>query len=91
MKTKTKTIKLNAKELAALRQCAEGQATLDEIAGRFRRAETTTQANSWARNSVRRPVRLGLLKKIARGTYNTTAKGREFLLAAIKPAATKAA
>lgn len=83
MKTKkTKTTRpLNAKELAVLRQCAEEPATLDQIAARFRRADTKAQANSWARNSVRRPLRMGLIKKVGRGTYNSTAKGRAFLLA----------
>jgi hypothetical protein len=76
-----KTAKLNNKELAVLRQCAEAPATLKEIAARFRRAEDKTQANSWARNSVRRPVRMGLLKKVARGTYGITAKGKTFIAA----------
>lgn len=67
---------LNSKELAILRQCSEGPATLVEMASRFRRAETRAQANSWARNSVRRPVRLGLLKKLERGSYGITAKGK---------------
>lgn len=72
----TKNRELNNKELAILRQCAEAPATLKEMAKRFRRADDDTQANSWARNSVRRPVRLGLLKKQRRGTYAITAKGR---------------
>lgn len=81
MKKKT-TRPLNSKELAVLRQCAEGSATLEEIAKRFRRADSAAQANSWARNSVRRPLRMGLLKKVGRGTYNSTAKGRELLVGA---------
>ena len=72
----TKNKELNNKELAVLRACAEAPATLAEMAGRFRRAGTKAQQNSWARNSVRRPVRLGLLKKQKRGTYTITAKGR---------------
>jgi hypothetical protein len=67
---------LNSKELAVLRACADAPTTLADMAGRFRRAGTKAQANSWARNSVRRPVRLGLLKKARRGTYAITAKGR---------------
>jgi hypothetical protein len=86
MKTKTKiktTRPLNSKELAVLRQCAVASATLKEMAKRFRRADDDAQANSWARNSVRRPVRMGLLKKAGRGTYAITVKGRMLLLAAV--------
>jgi len=95
MKTKTKKLdemrqrteelrrfgsrKLNAKELAVLRQCVAGPATLAAMAARFRRSETSVQANSWARNSVRRPVRLGLMKKSARGTYAITPLGKYVL------------
>jgi len=67
--------KLNSKELAVMRQCADGPATLADIAKRFRKADNTTQANSWARNSVRRPVRMGLIKKLKRGTYGLTTRG----------------
>ncbi len=68
-------IVLNPKELAVLKQCAEGPATLEEMSKRFRRAKAEGQSNSWARNSVRKPVRLGLLKKAGRGTYALTPKG----------------
>lgn len=71
--------KLNNKEMAILRDCADAPSTLEEMAGRFRRAENKAQANSWARNSVRRPLRLGLIKKVGRGTYGITAKGRAML------------
>lgn len=79
---------LNPKELAVLKQCAEGPATLDEMSKRFRRADDPAQSNSWARNSVRKPVRLGLLKKQGRGTYGLTAKGQTYLaqLSGRKPA-----
>jgi hypothetical protein len=73
------TKNLNRKELAVIRQCSEAPATLKEMATRFRLADDKAQANSWARNSVRRPVRLGLLKKLKRGTYGITAKGRALL------------
>jgi hypothetical protein len=78
MKTKTDR-PFNAKELAVLRACAEAPTTLKEMEKRFRRADDNTQANSWARNSVRRPVRLGLLKKLKRGTYGLTAKGKQLV------------
>ena len=71
-----KTRDLNSKELAILRACTDAPTTLADMAGRFRRAGTKAKANSWARNSVRRPVRLGLLKKARRGTYALTSKGR---------------
>ena len=67
---------LNNKELAILRALAKGPATLADMARRFRRADGDDQANSWARNSVRKPLRLGLIRKVARGTYGLTAKGR---------------
>jgi hypothetical protein len=74
-----KTKELNTKELAVLRQCADAPSTLDEMSSRFRRADNKAQANSWARNSVRRPVRMGLMKKLKRGTYGLTAKGRALI------------
>jgi DNA-binding PadR family transcriptional regulator len=74
-----KTQQLNNKEVAILRQCAEAPATLKEMAKRFRRADDDAQRNSWARNSVRKPVRLGLLKKQKRGTYALTAKGSKLV------------
>jgi hypothetical protein len=79
-----KTKKLNNKEMAVLRQCAEGPSMLAEMATRFRRADGDDQRNSWARNSVRRPVRMGLIKKIKRGTYGITAKGKQ-LVKAVTP------
>jgi len=86
MKTKTDR-PFNAKELAVLRACVEAPATLKEMEKRFRRADDNTQANSWARNSVRRPVRMGMMKKLKRGTYGLTAKGRTFLGGSEKAAA----
>lgn len=70
---------LNAKEVAVLRACEDGPTTLDEMSKRFRRAKLEGQAHSWARNSVRKPVRLGLLKKQGRGTYGLTPKGRALI------------
>jgi hypothetical protein len=78
---------MNNKELSMLRQCADAPATLEEMAARFRSAKNKAQANSWARNSVRKPVRLGLLKKMKRGTYSITAKGRTLLQGGVKAAA----
>lgn len=79
---------LNPKEIAVLKQCEDGPATLEEMSKRFRRADDNAQSNSWARNSVRKPCRLGMLKKTDRGTYSITAKGTAFLLqlAGRKPA-----
>lgn len=77
--TPNPAVVLNPKELAVLKQCAEGPATLEDMSKRFRRAKADGQANSWARNSVRKPVRLGLLKKAGRGTYAITPKGLQAL------------
>lgn len=79
MATKKKTQELNSKEVAVLRACAEAPSTIAEIAARFRRADNKTQQNSWARNSVRKPVRMGLIKKLKRGTYGLTAKGKQLV------------
>jgi len=88
MKTKTiKPVQLNVRELAMLRQLADEPATIEEIAKRFRRAKTPAQQNSWARNSLRRPLRLGLIKKVGRGTYNSTPKGRDLLTLKVAKAA----
>lgn len=71
---------LNTKEVAVLRQCDEGPTTLEEMSTRFRRAaDDKAQANSWARNSVRRPLRERLLMHTGPGTYAITAKGRHLL------------
>lgn len=85
----TKDIDLNNKELAVMRALVEGPATLDEISRRFRRAEKDGQANSWARNSVRKPLRLGLIRKVERGTYGLTAKGRALGIGRKAPAEAK--
>lgn len=80
---------LNKKEIAILTAVAEapdGKLTLAEMAKRFRRADNKAMANSWARNSVRRPTRLGLLKKSDRGTYSITAKGKAELAKNAEPA-----
>ena len=37
------------------------------------------KANSWVRNSVRKPLKRGLISKIADGTYKITAQGRKAL------------
>lgn len=77
---------LNDKEKAIIRQCAEGPSTLEEMSKRFRRAKQEGQAHSWARNSVRKPVRLGLLKKLGRGTYGLTPKGQQYAKTIVKDA-----
>lgn len=81
------TAQLNKKELTILRALADGPETLAGMARRFRaakavRAANDAQAHSWARNSVRKPVRLGLLRKFKRGVYGLTAKGRAIVEAA---------
>jgi hypothetical protein len=69
---------LNPKEekvLGALSNGA-GQLTLTELGALFK-GKKKSQANSWARNSLRRLVRGGLVKKVGRGTYEATAKGKK--------------
>ena len=66
----------NARELAVMRKLVDGSATISELAKRFRRAGTPEAAASWVRNALRRPLRLGWIKQVARGTYNSTPIGR---------------
>lgn len=87
-KSKTRTPRpLNTKELAVLRGLSEGPATLEELAKRFRRAGDDALANSWVRNAMRRPRSRGLVKKVKRGTYTITDKGKAALDAPAKKAA----
>jgi hypothetical protein len=52
--------------------------------------ETESKKESWVRNSLRKLCRLGLMKKIARGTYRRTDKGLP-KPEDVKPAVKKAA
>lgn len=82
----------NAKELSVLKTLMAGPATLKELAQKFRPRnsrgdvktgpEAKAQANSWARNSVRRPFAKKAIKKAGRGKYALTDKGRDLLKAA---------
>jgi len=69
---------LNLKEEKVLGALANGagQLTLTELSALFK-GKKKSQANSWARNSLRRLVRGGLVKKVGRGTYEATAKGKK--------------
>ena len=87
-KTKIRTQRpLNAQETSVLRGLAEGPATIEELARRFRRADDSAQANSWVRNAMRRPRSRGLVKKVKRGTYTITDKGKAVLAAPAQKAA----
>jgi len=74
-----KIVKINAKEAKVLEQLNHGSApqTIEQIAVCFK-GKSKAIANSWVRNSLRRPVRGGLVKNCARGTYGLTAKGKKF-------------
>jgi hypothetical protein len=41
-----------------------------------RRAKNHAQANSWARNALRRPLREGIVERVAPGVYRMTRRGR---------------
>jgi len=55
--------------------------TIDELAAEaFKTASVSVKkANSWARNSLRRPVRAGLVEKPEPGSYRLTALGRKIV------------
>jgi hypothetical protein len=52
---------------------------LEDIAGKAfvkKGTAASTKGNSWVRNSIRRPLRWGLVKKIGRGLYVYSFGGR---------------
>lgn len=44
-----------------------------------RSAKDPKRGNSWARNSLRRPLREGLIRHVGPGTYSITAAGRRYV------------
>lgn len=48
-----------------------------------KRATSKAQANSWARNALRRPLREGLVERVDLGVYRLTRKGRRQLEKAV--------
>ena len=66
-------LELNAKEKAVVKVLRSGRPlTIQDIARRvFKKKGHTsrTKGNSWVRNSLRRPVRLGLVRQVGKGTY----------------------
>lgn len=77
----TNVSELNAKEAAVLRalKVTSTNLTLEQLASAAFPSKTASKANSWARNSLRRPLRLGLVAKVGRGTYKLTPAGSRFL------------
>ena len=69
---------VNVKERKVLEKLNHGSEPqkISEIALCFK---GKAQAVSWVRNSLRRPVRGGLVKQVDRGTYTLTAKGKKFI------------
>ena len=47
--------------------------------------QTSSMANSWVRNSLRRLVRAKWVEKVGKGTYRLTEKGREWATGASAP------
>ena len=69
---------LNANELAVVRTLASAASGM-HLKIVAKKAFPRTQADkaySWARNSVRKPLRSGLITKESKGTYRCTAAGR---------------
>jgi hypothetical protein len=77
---------LNAKELKILSALCNGQGTMTikELATECFKGKAKAQANSWVRNSLRRPARAGLIEQVERGTYKATAKGKKHAAASKK-------
>ena len=79
------TDSLNAKEgkvFAALNGSGSGVRTIMTITGLSEgcfKSQGRRQANSWARNSLRRLVWAGLVEKVDRGKYRVSGAGRERL------------
>lgn len=79
---------LNPREYSALVTCsmlgrAKHGAGHEDIADAFRKgkakAEDDFQANSWARNAVRRLIVESLVKRVGRGEFRATPRGRRYL------------
>jgi hypothetical protein len=70
---------LNKNELKLMEHLKKNDQTIKALADKCFPSKTKVQANSWARNALRRPVRAGLIKKVERGTYKLTAKGTNLL------------
>jgi hypothetical protein len=92
---KTSATKLSSNELRVIDQLAHAKRrTLLELAAKFSPTVprpwpyatevSPADRSAWcsmlvARNSVRKPVRLGLIAKTGRGTYRITPRGRKIL------------
>jgi hypothetical protein len=78
---KSTSINLNTKERALLRACAKHKTTEDiEQSTLFavfeRKGKRTHEKAGWdVRNSVRRPIAMGFLKRAGRGLLRVTSKG----------------
>lgn len=75
---KTPDGNLNEKEMAVMKVFAAttNGLRLDDVAKRAFSAIPFEKAYSWTRNSVRKPVLLGWLVQVGKGTYQCTAAGR---------------
>ena len=71
-------MELNTKEKAVVAVLRKGkELKIKDIARRaFKKkgAGSRTKGNSWVRNSLRRPLSLGLVKQVGRGTYAMVAR-----------------
>lgn len=68
---------LNENELAVLRVLAKTATALHlkDVGAQAFASVPEAKAYSWARNSVRRPLGMGLIVKVSKGTYKTTSTG----------------
>jgi hypothetical protein len=77
--------KLNKKEKKVLDALAEDSKdmALSDLAKAAFPSSNKAEGNSWARNSLRRPVRAGFVEKSARGEYKITAAGKRCIKKAV--------
>lgn len=69
--------KLNAHECALLHALKRGEKrTISDLADKLWPSKSKAKRRSWTRNSLRRPFKLGLIKKVDEGTYALTPKGK---------------
>lgn len=83
--------KMNANEKLVYHALSRNkELTLEELAKKCFGSKPAKKANSWARNSLRRLVRSGMVKKADRGTYRVgTKKLQHVKLEEKKPAKSK--
>jgi ABC-type cobalamin/Fe3+-siderophores transport system ATPase subunit len=70
----------NESEILRVLASAAGELHLGELAAKaFSKLRDDVKANSWARNSVRKPIQKGLVTKVGSGMYRITSSGKKLV------------